>query len=68
VMGVSLCRYLTWKHWGFIMLPTSAVALHMVIHSPLKHLGLDAAIYIELPGPPPPLSPPTSTHPFPPLA
>ena len=32
------------------MLPTLAVALHMVIHSPLKHLGLDSAIYIGLPG------------------
>ena len=32
------------------MLPTLAVALHMVIHSPLKHLGLDSAVYIGLPG------------------
>lgn len=32
------------------MLPTLAVALHMVIHSPLKQLGLDSAVYIGLPG------------------
>ena len=43
-------RYLTWKHWTLILLPVMAVSLHMVIHSPLKQLGLDAMVYIALPG------------------
>lgn len=33
-----------------IMLPVSAVAVHMIIHSPISQLGLDAAVYIALPG------------------
>lgn len=46
----SCYRYLTWRHWSLILLPSLAVALHMVVHSPVKHLGLDSAVYIGLPG------------------
>ena len=44
------CRYITWKHWVLILSVVLAIALHMVIHSPLNHLGLDAALYVGLPG------------------